>query len=58
MSLFHASTCFKHQCSLSGVLSQPVHRTATYRCDDIRDSIVQFWPPDDQHMLETCRGMK
>jgi len=38
---------------------RPVHRTATYRCDDTRDSIVQFWPPDDEHMvLETCGGMK
>jgi hypothetical protein len=32
------------------VLSQPVHRTATYRCDDTRDCIVQFWPPDDEHL--------
>ena len=24
-----------------------------------RCCIVQFWPPDDEHMeLETCRGMK
>ena len=31
----------------------------TYRCDDTRDCIVQFWPPDDEHIvLETCRGMK
>ena len=37
MSLFHASTC-------------PVHGTATYRCDDTRGCIVQFWPPDDEHM--------
>ena len=40
------------------VLSQPVHRTATYRCDDTRGCIIQFWPPDDEHMLlETCRGI-
>jgi len=26
-------------------LSQPVHRTATYRCDDTRCCIVQFWLP-------------
>ena len=32
------------------VHSQPVHRTATYRCDDTRDCIVQFWPPDDEHL--------
>jgi len=37
----------------------PVHRTATYRCDDTRCCIIQFWPPDDeQHIvLETCRGI-
>ena len=28
-------------------------------CDDTRGCIVQFCPPDDEHMvLETCRGMK
>ena len=31
-------------------LSQPVHGTATYRCDDTRDCIIQFCPPDDEHM--------
>jgi hypothetical protein len=31
----------------------------TYRCDDTRGCVMQFWPPDDEHMvLETCRGMK
>ena len=36
-----------------------VYRTATYRCDDTRCCIIQFWPPDDEHMVfETCRGMK
>ena len=32
------------------VLSQSVHRKATYRCDDIRDCIMQFFPPDTKHM--------
>jgi len=32
------------------VLSQTVHRTATYMCDDTRGCIIQFWPPDDEHM--------
>jgi len=32
------------------VLSQPVHETATYRCDDTRGCVKQFWPPDDEHM--------
>ena len=27
-----------------------VHQTATYRCDDTRGCITQFWPPDDEHM--------
>ena len=31
-------------------LSQPVHETATYRCDDTRGCVMQFWPPDDDHM--------
>jgi len=40
------------------VTSQPVHRTATYRCDDARGCTIQFWPPDNEHMVfETCRGM-
>ena len=31
-------------------LSQSVHGTATYRCDGTRDCIIQFCPPDDEHM--------
>ena len=31
--------------------AQPVHGTAMYRCDDTRDCIIQFCPPDDEH---TC----
>ena len=27
-----------------------VHGTATYRCDDTRDCIIQFCPRDDEHM--------
>ena len=29
---------------------QSVHRTATYRCDDTRDCIIQFCLRDDDHM--------
>jgi len=29
---------------------EPVHETATYRCDDIRGCVMQFWPPVDEHM--------
>ena len=32
------------------VLTEPVYGTATYRCDDTRGCIIQFWPPDDEHM--------
>ena len=27
-----------------------VHGTASYRYDDTRGFIVQFWPPDDKHV--------
>ena len=27
-----------------------VHETATYMCDDTRGCVMQFWPPDDEHM--------
>ena len=41
-----------------GLFSQPLHRTATYRCDDARCCIIQFRPPVDEHIvLETCRGV-
>ena len=29
---------------------RPLHGKATYRCDDTRDRIVQFWPPDEEHL--------
>ena len=32
------------------VLSHPVHETATYRCDNTRGCVMQFWPPDDEHI--------
>ena len=27
-----------------------VHETATYRCDDTRDCVMQFLPPGDEHI--------
>jgi len=27
-----------------------MHETATYRCDDTRGCVMQFWPSDDEHM--------
>ena len=37
-------------CPFHPVLCQSVHGTATYRCDDTRDCVIQFCPPDDEHM--------
>ena len=36
---------------LCTVLSQSVHGTATYKCDDTRDCIIKCCPPDDEHMF-------
>ena len=40
--------------TVSGIITpiggRPVHGTTTYRCDDTRDCIVQFWHSDDEHM--------
>ena len=40
--------------TVSGIITpiggRPVHRTATYKCDDTRGCIVQFWPPDDEQL--------
>jgi len=40
--------------TVSGIITpiggRPVHRMATYRCDDTGGCIVQFWPPDDEHV--------
>ena len=45
-------------CRLKEVFSQPVHGTATYKCDDTRCCIIHFRPPDDEHVvLETCKGI-
>ena len=56
VSLFQASTCFEHMCSSSGgqncIIQSlvSVHGTATYKYDDTRDCIIQFCPPDNEHM--------
>jgi len=49
------SLWYHHTVSCTGwermlVLSQPVHETATYRCDDTRGCVMQFWAPDDEHI--------
>ena len=33
-----------------GIITPLVHETATYRCDDTRGCVMQFSPPDDEHM--------
>ena len=44
----HVSSTRAHRHSVGG---RPVLGTATYRCDNTRGCIVvQFWPPDDEHM--------
>ena len=58
------SLCYHHtyrwpsRARVETVLSQPVHETATYRCDYQRlcNAIMtsRWWA----HVLETCRGMK
>ena len=51
--------CAHHQevkIALYSIFSQTVHGTGTYRFDDTRCCIIQFSPPDDEHIvLETCR---
>jgi len=46
----------------SGIITSvggcPVHGTATYMFDDTRCCIIQFLPPDDEHIVfETSRGV-
>ena len=35
---------------ITPIRDRPVHGMVTYRCDDSRGCIVQFWPPDDEHL--------
>ena len=51
ISFFQASTYFEHMCLSSGgqnciILSLVL----SHLCDDTRDFIIQFYPPDDEHM--------
>jgi len=34
----------------SGIITPIRGCRATYRCDDTRCCVMQFWPPDDEHM--------
>ena len=46
--------------TVSGIITpisgRPVHGTATYRCDDTRDCITHFCPPDDENMCSKYVG--
>jgi len=42
MPLDVSSTCAHHQ--------EVKIALYTYRCDDTRGCVMQFWPPDDKHM--------
>ena len=46
----HVSSIYAHHQEVRAVLSQPVHQTATYRCDDIRGCVMQF----DLLMMSIC----
>jgi len=47
-----SSTCARHQEVKIALhsLFQRVRGTATYMYDDTRGCVMQFWPPDDEHM--------
>jgi len=54
MPLHVSSTCVHHQGVKIALHSLWYHYTYryhhTYRCDDTRGRVIQFWPPDDEHM--------
>ena len=57
MPLHVPSTCAHHQEVKIALHNLWYHHT--YTCDDTRGCVMQFRPPDDEHMLlETCRGLK
>jgi len=48
MPLHVSSTCAHHQEVKIELHSLWYHHT--YKCDDTRGCVIQFWPPDDEHM--------
>ena len=52
------SIWYHHTCRWpSGTqVERGLHGTATYRCDDTRCCIIQFWPPDDEHICSKHVG--
>jgi len=45
----HVSSTFAHHQEVKIALHSLWYHH-TYRCDDTRDCVMQFWPPDDEHM--------
>ena len=53
ISLFHACTCFGHMRSSSrgqNCITQPLVSFSPIGVKDTRGCVMQFWPPDDEHM--------
>jgi hypothetical protein len=48
MPVHVSSLCAHHQEFKIALHSLWYHHT--YRCDDTRGCVIQFWPPDDEHM--------
>jgi len=47
---YHHTYRWSSRAQVERVLFQPVHGTTTYRCDDTKGCVMQFLPPDDEHM--------
>ena len=47
---YHHTYRWPSRAQIERVLSQSVNGTATYRCNDTRGCIVNFWPPDYEHL--------
>jgi len=41
---------------ITAIGGRVVHEMATYSCDDTRGCVIQFWPPDDEHMCSKHVG--
>ena len=50
MPLHVSSTCAHRQEAKIVLYSLWYHHTEVFQCDDTRGCIVQFWPPNDEHM--------
>ena len=47
---YHHTYRLPSRAQVERTLSQSVHGTATYMCDDTRHCIVKFCPPDEKHI--------